>query len=91
MLDLQVAYVAYDEAALTFSGARALTVDEVARAVVDKVLPHRPMEVAFPPSRAAAARLANAAPEVARLLRPALTRRGRRSQERIKAAKGGGS
>jgi hypothetical protein len=49
------------------------------------------MEVAFPPSRAAAARLANAAPEVARLLRPALTRRGRRSQERIKAAKGGGS
>ena len=88
MLDLQVDY---EEAALTFSGPRALSVDDIARVITDTVLPRRPMEVALPFSRALTARLANSAPELARALEPVLARRGRRVQERIKSRKGQGA
>ena len=86
MLDLQVDY---EEAALTFSGARALTVDDIAR-VVDRVLSRRPMEIAIPAARGLTARVANSAPEVARVLGPLLTRKGRQAQERIRSEKGRG-
>jgi 3-oxoacyl-[acyl-carrier protein] reductase len=85
MLDLQVEY---EEAALTFSGDRALTVDEIGRLMVDVVLPRRPMEVAVPPLRAFLARVANTAPAAAQALRPLLARKGRRVQERIKRRQG---
>lgn len=88
MLDLQLDY---EEAALTFSGDRALTVDEIARLVVDEVLPRRPMEVALaqPWIRALAARLANTAPATAHALGPLLARKGRRAQERMKRERRG--
>lgn len=86
MLDLQVGY---EEAAMTFSGDRALTVEDIERLVIDRVLPKRPMEVAFPLSRGLLARVANSAPALSRVLGPALTRKGRRRQERIKSDKGG--
>jgi 3-oxoacyl-[acyl-carrier protein] reductase len=85
MLDLQVDY---EEAALTFSGDRPLTVDEIGRLIVDVVLPRRPMEVAFPPLRAFLARVANSAPAVAQALGPRLTSKGRRVQEGIKRRQG---
>jgi 3-oxoacyl-[acyl-carrier protein] reductase len=88
MLDLQLDY---EEAALTFSGPRALTVDDIARVITDTVLPRRPMEVSLPLSRALTARLANSAPELARVLEPVLARRGRQVQERIKSRKGRGA
>jgi 3-oxoacyl-[acyl-carrier protein] reductase len=45
MLDLQKGRA---EAALTFSGSRPLTVDEVSRVVLEHVLPARPLEVSIP-------------------------------------------
>lgn len=81
MLDKQVAY---KEAAMTFSGARALTVEDIERLIVDTVLPHRPLEVAIPPSRAFLARLANMAPGAVQRLAPALLHKGMKQQERIK-------
>lgn len=83
MLDLQVDH---EEAALTFSGARTLTVDDIA-GVVDRVLKRRPVEIAVPTARGLAARLANSVPEVARILGPLLTRKGRQAQERIRSAR----
>lgn len=89
MLDLQIDH---EEAALTFSGERALRVDEIARLVVEDVLPRRPMEVALaaPRSRVFAARLANTAPTAAQVLGPLLIGKGRRAQERLKRERGRG-
>jgi 3-oxoacyl-[acyl-carrier protein] reductase len=84
MLDLQVHH---HEAAMTFSGDAPLTVHDVEKVVLEKVLPGRPLEIAFPLSRALLARAANTAPQVALALAPSLTRKGRAAQEKIK--KGG--
>ncbi|MBK8263314.1 MAG: SDR family oxidoreductase [Nannocystis sp.] len=77
MLDLQVAY---DEAALTFSGPRPLTVEEVTQAILTRVLPRRPIELAMPPSRAWMARLAALFPGSAGRLRAHLEAKGRARQ-----------
>jgi NAD(P)-dependent dehydrogenase (short-subunit alcohol dehydrogenase family) len=66
----------YEQAALVFSGRRALTVEEVTKVVTKKVLPHRPMEVAIPKSRGILARVATTAPSLAKALVPMLRRRG---------------
>jgi 3-oxoacyl-[acyl-carrier protein] reductase len=81
MLDKQVSY---KEAAMTFSGPRALTVEDIEKLVVEVVLPHRPLEVAIPLSRALLARVANTAPAAVQRLAPALLRRGMKRQARIK-------
>ena len=78
MLDLQADY---EEAALTFSGPRPLTLDEVERLIVDEVLEERPLEVTLPRSRGMMARFAGLAPDVTRLLGPLLTRLGKRAQK----------
>ncbi len=77
MLDLQADY---EEAALTFSGSRPLTLEEVETLIVDEVLPKRPLEVTLPKSRGMMARFAGLAPEMTRLLAPILTRLGKRAQ-----------
>jgi 3-oxoacyl-[acyl-carrier protein] reductase len=84
MLDKQVDYA---EAAMTFSGARALTVEDIEALIVDVVLPHRPLEAATPLSRAILARLAGAAPAAVQRLAPALLRQGMKQQARIKRAR----
>jgi 3-oxoacyl-[acyl-carrier protein] reductase len=81
MLDKQVAY---KEAAMTFSGNKALTVHDIERLIVETVLPKRPLEVAIPPSRAILSRLANTAPAAVQRLAPALLKKGMKQQERIK-------
>lgn len=77
MLDLQADF---EEAALTFSGNRPLTLLEVEKLFFDCVLPTRPLEVTLPRSRGAMARLANMAPDMTRFLAPMLIRRGRAAQ-----------
>jgi NAD(P)-dependent dehydrogenase (short-subunit alcohol dehydrogenase family) len=77
MLDLQADY---EEAALTFSGRRPLTLEEVEALMIDDVLAGRPLEVTLPKSRGLMARFAGAAPEMTRLISPLLTRLGRRAQ-----------
>ena len=80
MLDLQADY---EEAALTFSGRRPLTLDEVEALMVDHVLVGRPLEVTLPKSRGLMARFAGTAPDLTRLLSPLMTRIGRRAQEKF--------
>jgi 3-oxoacyl-[acyl-carrier protein] reductase len=86
MLDLQVDH---EEAAMTFSGSRALTVEEIAELVIRRVLPQRPLEIAVPATRAFLARVANTAPQVSRLLAPVLIRKGKRKQRGIKRGASG--
>ena len=78
MLDLQASR---EEAALTFSGDKPLTTEDIERAIVDEVLPKRPLELALPAARAALARMANAAPETAMRLTPMLRKKGRAGQK----------
>jgi 3-oxoacyl-[acyl-carrier protein] reductase len=80
MLDLQKGR---EEAALTFSGGRALTADDVARAIVEVVLRDRPLELSLPASRGALARFAGAFPALTGWLEPRLRKKGRRTQERL--------
>ncbi|HVY44488.1 MAG TPA: SDR family oxidoreductase [Minicystis sp.] len=82
MLDLQVSF---EEAAMTFSGARALTVEDLERLLVEHVLPSRPLEVTLPLGRGLLARVANTAPGLSRLLAPALIQKGKKRQRAIKS------
>jgi 3-oxoacyl-[acyl-carrier protein] reductase len=81
MLDLQADY---EEAALTFSGRRPLSLEQVAALFRKEVLPKRPLEVTLPAGRGALARAAGMAPDIARWLAPVLTRRGRAAQARYR-------
>jgi len=84
MLDLQLGY---PEAALTFSGGPALTVEDVARAIVDRVLTRKPIEVILPPSRGLVARGVGLFPALARRLGPLFQARGRARQEALLRAR----
>jgi 3-oxoacyl-[acyl-carrier protein] reductase len=77
MLDRQIDQ---DAAAMSFSGARFLTVDDVSAAVLGRALPKRPLEIHLPRSRALLARIADLFPRTALWLRPTLERRGRARQ-----------
>jgi len=81
MLDLQVGY---EQAAMTFSGPRALTVEELERAIIDEVLPHAPLELPIPFVRGAVARFATFLPAAAISLGPLFTRKGKEEQARRK-------
>ena len=78
MLDLQVDY---EEAALTFSGDRVLTTEDVVASVLG-ALESRPMEVQIPRTRGSVAMLANAFPAVAQKVGPVLKRKGLKKQRK---------
>lgn len=80
MLELQRDY---EEAALTFSGERPLTVEEVGDVVLGEVLSRRPLEVSLPGGRGLLARLSGLAPGAAALLLPALRKKGLAGQARF--------
>ncbi len=80
MLDLQKGR---EEAALTFSGNdKRLTVDDVAKVLIEHVLPKRPLEVSIPMSRGVLARVAGVAPFAAQKLYPLLKRKGLAQQKK---------
>jgi 3-oxoacyl-[acyl-carrier protein] reductase len=79
MLDLQKDR---EEAALTFSGSRPLTVAEIERAIVEQVLPKRPLEITLPLGRGIMARAAGVAPVAAQMLYPMLKKKGAQGQRR---------
>jgi 3-oxoacyl-[acyl-carrier protein] reductase len=81
MLDLQVDY---EQAAMTFSGPRALTVEDIERAIIDEVLPNAPLELPIPFVRGAVARFATFLPAAALSLGPLFTKKGRAEQEKRK-------
>lgn len=82
MLDLQVDYA---EAAMTFSGPRALTVQDIERVLIEEVLPNRPLEVTIPMTRGLIARFATFMPGTAMSLGPTFNSQGRKKQEALKA------
>lgn len=77
MLELQVDY---PEAAMTFSGSRALTVEDIERAIFDEVLPKAPLEVAIPGTRGFLARMATFAPATTSRLGPLFVKAGKSAQ-----------
>lgn len=79
MLDLQVDY---EQAALTFSGPRALSTEDVTRAILDRALVKAPMEIMLPLSRGWTAKLASALPGLSGGLLQLLRRKGREVQAR---------
>lgn len=82
MLDAQLGH---EEAALAFSGPRALSADEVARCLVDRVLLTREREVWIPTYRGWLARLSEVVPGLADRIYGVLTRHGRRAQRAFEA------
>jgi 3-oxoacyl-[acyl-carrier protein] reductase len=85
MLDLQVDYA---EAAMTFSGPRPLTVEELERAILDVALKKAPLELAIPFTRGALARLSTFLPGALVGLTPFFTKKGLRRQAALKATRG---
>ena len=73
MLDLQKDYV---QAAMTFSGPRLLSVEDVGRAVFEVAIPKRPLEVHLPRSRGWLAHLGNVFPALGFRVAPLLSRKG---------------
>lgn len=78
MLDLQVDY---EQAAMTFSGSRVLTVEDVAAVVLGRVLEKAPLEVMIPGGRGWLAKLASAFPNLNALLLGSLQKKGRQQQQ----------
>lgn len=72
----------HEEAALTFSGARPLTVQDMEKAVFDRVLRRRPVELVLPAGRGLQARMAGAFPGLAGLMLERLRRKGLKNQQR---------
>ena len=80
MLDLQVGS---EHAALTFSGPRALTTDDVVAALLGPVLTRRPLEHWLPTSRGLLARLSDLFPALGFALAPSFIRKGRAKQQAL--------
>ncbi len=76
-------YAHAPETALVFTGPRLLTAEDVARAIVNRGLARRPMELPIPRHRAIGIKLAGIWPGAASMLLGALTRFGQRRQARL--------
>lgn len=87
MLDLQVDY---EEAALTFSGNRFLTADDVARTVIQKILNAKrpPRELLLPAYRGWLAKLGAAWPAAAHWLAASLRKKGAARQQKLRTRAG---
>ncbi|MBF0352793.1 MAG: SDR family NAD(P)-dependent oxidoreductase [SAR324 cluster bacterium] len=78
MLDLQKGY---EEAALTFSGMKTLTVEDIEKAIM-KAIKHHPLEITIPFSRGGISKLVNTFPQLSFPAAPLLKWHGRRKQAR---------
>ncbi|WP_274571445.1 SDR family oxidoreductase [Neisseria leonii] len=68
------------QTALTFSGGRILTADDIAEALMTRVFPHRPVELALPSARGWLAKLSNTFVGLTAYLVPKLQQKGLRRQ-----------
>jgi len=76
----------YEEAALTFSGGRTLTVHDIEDALFNRILTKRPVEICLPFTRGLMARLVAAIPPLSRPVTEFLRKRGqkaRRQRQRL--------
>jgi len=84
MMDLQVSR---EEASFTFSGKRALTVDEVTSAIVDRAMTRKPLELVLDvpfSGQGLVAKIGNAIPRLAAWQGDRVRRVGRAHQERLR-------
>lgn len=85
MYDLQLDY---PQAALTFTAPRVLTVEEISRLILGRVLKKRPRLVSLPWHRALLARVADLFPGAQSLLASWLKRQGLRKQAALREKQG---
>jgi 3-oxoacyl-[acyl-carrier protein] reductase len=78
MLDSQANY---EEAALTFSGSRILSLTDIEDLILNKVLKNKPCEVMFPVSRGIMAKLSSAFPNLVSFVAPSLKNKGLKKQK----------
>ncbi len=69
-----------DAAAIVFSSPKLLTVEDVAKAILNKAIPRRPMEVIIPARRGWLAHLTNMFPRLSFALGPGYRKRGAANQ-----------
>ncbi|MBI4056091.1 MAG: SDR family oxidoreductase [Elusimicrobia bacterium] len=81
MLELQKRY---KQAALTFSGPRILSVEDVGQLILGPVLSRKPLEIFLPKSRGWLARVADLFPQLGFLLGPAFQKKGLKRQASLK-------
>jgi 3-oxoacyl-[acyl-carrier protein] reductase len=84
MMDLQIDR---EEAAFTFSGRRALTVDEVTSAIVDRAMRTKPLEMILDvpwSGQSLAAKVGNALPTLAFWMSGTVAKLGRAEQKRLR-------
>ncbi len=74
----------YDEAAITFSGPDALTVENIADALFSEVIPKAPLELTLPWHRGVLAKIGSAFPQASFLLGNILKKQGKRKQQKRK-------
>lgn len=72
-----------EQAALTFSGSRALTTQEVVDAILGPALTDQPLEIILPPARGVIAKLANAFPAMTARQLKWVRQMGLRRQQKI--------
>jgi 3-oxoacyl-[acyl-carrier protein] reductase len=77
-----------EAAAIVFSSPRLLTVEEVARAILEKAIPDKPLEVNIPAHRGWLAHLTNLFPQYSARLGTLLSKRGAEKQRRFFADQG---
>lgn len=84
MLDIQKDK---EEAALTFSGSRPLTADEVADAILTRALSdHPPEEIILPTSRGVLAKMANISPGLYNKMLNSFKKTGMRNQKKLRSS-----
>jgi 3-oxoacyl-[acyl-carrier protein] reductase len=83
MLDLQKDY---PESAAVFSAPRFLSPEDVADVILNRVLPHKPLEVFIPRVRGRLLRLLDAFPRLTRIAWPILRKRGLARQRQIRGS-----
>ena len=81
MLTLQLDY---PEAALTFSGSRHLTVEEIGEVILEQGLKKKRLEIVYPVGRGLSAKIASFHPGLADLLLPKLAEKGLKRQKELK-------
>ena len=73
------------QAALTFSGPRLLTVEDIGKLILGRVLETAPIEAIIPASRGWMAKIASAFPGLNKLMMDALVKKGMKKQQAIRA------
>ena len=81
MLTLQLDY---PEAALTFSGSRHLTVQEIGQVILEQGLQKKKLEIVYPTGRGLKAKIASFQPKVASLILKKLAEKGLKRQKELK-------